>query len=264
MKIATWILTFNRPVVLERLMMNLNNEGITPNVFSNHPDCFIPGRCNIDRLVINSLNNELSNSWCARSWNSIFIKAFVEDKVDAIICLQDDTNIRPGFLKQLIDDLQLYDFISGPAGDQFFYITKDVLRHVHWWDERYIGCYCGDAEFFKRVYLNYDRDRVSQKDTHSWGWSHNPARTIDYIDTEYQTKTCEPNYENQHWALAKIGKTNKTLLASQAHYKNRWGVELDNNGPANINGINLLTPNIDWYPAMSAILDFTQPFYDGK
>lgn len=253
MKIAVWILTFNRPVVLNRLIRNLNNEGIQPNIFSNHPVCEYEGV--VDRVVINTLNNEKSNSWCARSWNSIFIKAFVEDKVDGVVCIQDDTNIRRGFLNELVKVTDDYDFISGPAGDQFFYITKDVVRKVGWFDERYIGCYCGDADYFKRVYLDYDRNRVSQIDTHNWGWVHNPSSLIDYIDTELGSKTCQPNYENQHWALDRMAKVNRTLLHSQDHYRRKWDCDLDCGRPANVTGTDKIIPDIDWYPAMTHIIN---------
>lgn len=257
MKIATWILTFNRQTVLNRLIKNLNSNGIQPNVFSNHPQCFIENGNVVDRVVINTLNNEKSNSWCARSWNSIFIKAFVEDEVDAIICIQDDTDIRPTFRNVFLQEASKFDFISGPAGDQFFYITRDVVRSVGWWDERYIGCYCGDADYFKRVYLEHgNRARISQKDSHNWGWSHNPSPLIDCIDTEYVTKTCQPNYENQHWALDKLANVNKTLLHSQDHYRKKWGADLDCGLPANVTGTTHQIAEIDWYPAFSSQLGF--------
>lgn len=257
MKIATWILTFNRPTQLNRLIENLGAEGITSNVFSNHPYAHIAdsNAGNVDRVVVNTLNNAQSNSWCARSWNSIFIKAFFEDKVDGLVCFQDDTNIRPGFLKHFLSCAEKYDFIHAPAGDQFFYLTLDVLRATSWWDERYIGCYCGDCDFFKRVWLNYDKSRVSNLDSHGWGWSHNPCGIERYIDTELITKQCGP-YENQHWALDKLAPVNKTLLAAQAHYHAKWGIDLDSGGPAITNGTTQLIPEIDWYPSMSKELGF--------
>jgi hypothetical protein len=241
---------------LNRLIENLNKEDIQPNVFSNHPVLEVREGLNVDRTVVNTLNNDKSNSWCARSWNSIFIKAFVEDEVDGVICLQDDTNIKPGFKNKMLSLIPQYDFISAPAGDQFFYMSKDGLRTIHWFDERYIGCYCGDSDFFKRAYLKLPKERVSQSDTHSWGWRHNPCGIERYIDTEYGSKMCQPGYENQHWALDKMARVNKTLLYSQAHYKARWGYELDNNGPAIHKGTTLLIPDIDWYPAFSHILNF--------
>lgn len=243
-------------MVLNRLIKNLNSEGIQPNVFSNHPVCFIDEGNKVDRVIINTLNNEKSNSWCARSWNSIFIKAFVEDGVDGVICIQDDTNIKPGFRGKMLELIPKYDFISAPAGDQFFYLTKDVLKTVGFWDERYIGCYAGDADFFKRVYLNYEKTLISQQDSHNWGWVHNPCGIERYIDTELQTKTCQPNYENQHWELDKLGKINKTLLASQDHYRKKWGVDLDCGKPAILVGTNQLIPEIMWYPSMAHQMGF--------
>jgi hypothetical protein len=255
--VETWILTFNRPVVLNRLIRNLNAEGIKPWVFSNHPDVHIEKDLSCSGVVINTLNCEQSSSWCARSWNSIFLKSFAEHNAYGAVCIQDDTNIRPGFARCLIEEAEKYDFISAPAGDQFFYITLPVLKKVGWFDERYLGCYCGDADYFKRVYMKYDKARVSNYDTHSWGWMHNPSQITMYLDTEYQTKMCEPNYQNQHWALDAITKVNKTLQHSQSHYENKWGVELDNNGPAISKGTYSHIEEIDWYPWASNKLGFT-------
>lgn len=242
-KIETWILTFNRPEALNRLIRNLNTEGIVPHVFSNHPKVTLSGLVS-SKCVVNTLNSEKSNSWCARSWNSIYLKAFM--KSDGVICIQDDTDIKPGFGDWISRAANMFDFVSGPAGDQFHYIHKRALQRIGWWDERYIGCYCGDADYFKRAYLKYDRDKVSQVDTHNWGWVHNPCGLGQFIDTEYQTKTCDADYENQHWALDKLGSVNKTLLASQAHYKSKWGVDLDCGRPAIAFDGN--PHEIDWYP----------------
>jgi hypothetical protein len=255
MKIDTWILTFNRQKQLNRLIGALNAEGIQPNVFSNHPLVNIDEGNDVDSVVVNTLNNAKSNSWCARSWNSIFIKAFYENKVDGLICIQDDTMIKPGFLDHFMKCAAHYDFIHAPAGDQFFYLTLDVLRATSWWDERYIGCYAGDCDFFKRAFLNYDKSRISNFDTHQWGWKHNVCGIEKFIDTELATKMCG-DYENQHWEIEKITPVNKTLLAAQAHYHAKWGCDIDSSGPAHITGTASLVPEIQWYPSMAKELRF--------
>ena len=246
--IQVWILTFNRSVVLNRLVKRFNSQKVYPHIFSNHPVVSLEPETEVSRVVVNTLNSVKSNSWCARSWNSIFLKAFENPLIDGVVCIQDDTDIRDGWREAFVERVSSYDFISAPAGDQFFYIHKNVLKKVGWFDERYIGCYCGDADYFKRVYLAYDKGRVSQYDTHNWGWKHNPCGIEKYLDTEFNTKTCQPGYENQHWELEKLDSINRTLKHSQTHYERKWGVELDCGYPANEMGTTQQIPEIDWYP----------------
>jgi hypothetical protein len=131
----------------------------------------------------NSLSYEESNSWCARSWNSIFIKAFINGAQDSIF-IQDDTQVEPSFPTHLTNTLKEkdFDFVWGPAGDQFFYMKKSVLKEVGWFDERYFGCYCGDADFLLRVWSHYKRmrelDKISIEEYHDWGWVHNPINIV--------------------------------------------------------------------------------------
>jgi hypothetical protein len=247
-----WILTFNRPVALSRLVAELHKEGFRVNVFSNYPRVTYQGEnvstFMVDETIINTLNSEESNSWCARSWNTIFMKGFA--KSDEIICIQDDTMVGPNFAEWILEQKKKYDFISGPAGDQFFYIKKSVLQKVGWWDERYLCCYCGDADYFKRVYMEYDRSRISMEDTHNWGMLFNPSGVIQNIITTYQSKTIDPNYDNQHWEMEKLNSNNPTLRYCQKHFRDKWDIDLDINKPV-IDHTERHMQEIDWYPAFS-------------
>lgn len=257
MIIETWILTFNRSDALNRLIKHLNMQAIVPCVLSNHPECFISERNTIADLVINTLNCEFSNAWTARSWNTIMMKGFKKERAtDGIILIQDDTDIGPNFKEWFSEQAQKFDFISGPAGDQFFYLTKEVLKKIGWFDERYIGAYCADADFFKRVYLEWNKERVSIQDSHNWGFNHNTCGLSDHIITDLPSKQIGGNYENQHWAIEKLNPVNKTLLHSQAHYASKWGHMLDCNQPC-INWPIKLIADIDWYPWFSSKEGFT-------
>ena len=260
-EIDYWILTFNRPVALNRLVKKLNTQGIVPAIFSNYPVVKLDPEVHGTPLI-NTLNHPNSNSWCARSWNTIYMKSFINRAYDAVVCLQDDTDISDNFVEWINywtyfpDDRGNLKFISGPAGDQFHYIHKDVLREIGWWDERYIGCYCGDADYFKRVQLEFsDQTKISIQDSHNWGWTHHPIGVEKYVLTEMHQKSCDPNYENQHWQLEKI--SNKTLVYSQKHYKDKWEQWLDNGQPA-WRANNRLIPEIDWYPWASKELGFRE------
>lgn len=248
--LQVWILTFERPIALNRLIQHFGEQGQQVKVFSNSPMYSILDENwkYVDQVVVNSLNSRESNAWCARSWNSIYMKAF--NDVDRVICIQDDTDISPNFMKWWFLAKDVNNFMSGPAGDQFHYITRQVFEIVGWWDERYIGCYCADADYFKRVFMEYDRNWISIEDTHNWGTRWRPCGITENVITTFESKTVDPNYDNQHWALAKIRHDNPTLFHSQQHYKNKWGIDLDNNRSF-IEHLDRKMPEIDWYPALS-------------
>lgn len=257
MTLQVWILTFNRPHALSRLVTKLGKQGLRSNIFSNHPSLRMTPEAAIyvDKTIINTLNSPESNSWCARSWNTMYMKCF--DDQDSGIFIQDDTDIGPNFVNWINEQKQKYDFIWGPAGDQFHYMTKSVLQKTGWFDERYLGCYCGDAEYLKRVYMNYDPSKISFEESHSWGGYFNISGVSQYVITTYEAKTIDPNYDNQHWQLERElcggGRTdsnNPTLKHSQQHYRNKWGIDLDNCGPVT-NHTNRQMPEIDWYPWFS-------------
>lgn len=251
--VSLWILTFNRPIALNRLITELGRQGIRSNIMSNHSVVQLTeeSKSYTDQVVVNSLNTDESNLWNARSWNSVFLKA-LQHTTD-IACIQDDTFIHPEFATWLREWRKQYDFIWGPAGDQFYYITLDVLRKSGYWDERFCSPYCGDADFMKRVYHSgYDKNRMSIEDTHDWGFVHNSIGIRQAIRTELQSKSIDPDYENVHWHMERIqpedGRDrNKTLLRAQAYYQKKWGHVLNNNGPE-VATYTPSLPEIDWYP----------------
>jgi hypothetical protein len=171
------------------------------------------------------------------------MKAFDKEGEDEIICLQDDTMVSSLFYQWIHEQRPVYDFIWGPAGDQFFYLKKSVFKTVGYWDERYIGCYCGDADWMKRVYASYDTNRISVVDTHDWGFEHNDCGVRYHVNTHM--KNADPDYENQHEELER--KASGTVICAQTHFKNKWGRLLNGTGPVNQNDERLMQ-EIDWYP----------------
>jgi hypothetical protein len=252
-----WILTFNRPIALNR-QINAFRDWAEVHIFSNHPQIGLSTENNQLyeqgklHILSNSLSDPEATSYCARSWNNMFLKCF-KDQEEAIF-IQDDTQIwNPNAFKDLIlKHKETYDLIWGPAGDQFFYMKKSVLQQVGWFDERYLGCYCGDADWLKRAWRALDKNRLSVVDTHDWGFVHNDIGICHYIPTDVGSKAADPNYVNQHQeAEAKLGQENTALIQSQSHFKAKWGT------PGNgINGIGSMIhhinpptfPEIDWYP----------------
>ncbi len=257
-RLHSWILTFNRPHALNRQIHALKHW-TDVHIFSNHPDIALDAenRKSYEEgnifIMYNTLSDPEATSYCARSWNNIFMKCFKTEEEGLFI--QDDTLIRsPDAFKNFITyHKDLYDYIQGPAGDQFFYMRKCVLEKVGFWDERYLGCYCGDADYEKRVYNAWDKNRISIVDTHDWGIRHNDIGILNHIPTDIGSKACDPNYVNQHHELENVlgAETNLSLQQSQSHFKAKWGT------PGNgINGIGSIFhhinpqrfPEIPWYP----------------
>jgi len=252
----TWILTFNRPTALNR-QIDTFKSWTDVHVFTNHSEVGLSeenyklaGEQKI-KIMNNTLSDNESNSWCARSWNSIFIKAFKTE--EEIICVQDDTHIIDpvGFQNLILANKDRYDLIWGPAGDQFFYVKKRLLAQVGYFDERYLGCYCGDADWLKRIWQQWDANRLSISESHDWGFRHNSIGVERYIPTHIQSKACDKTYINQHEEIvAKMGGRNSILEHSQAHYCAKWGHMLNGSGP--ISRVDLafgsMITEIDWYP----------------
>src|SRR6476620_5403572 len=91
-----WILTFNRPVALNRQIDSFK-DWADINIFSNHPQVGLSDENNKlyeqgkIHIHYNTLSDPEATSYCARSWNNIFIKCFKTQ--EEAIFIQDDTLI---------------------------------------------------------------------------------------------------------------------------------------------------------------------------
>jgi hypothetical protein len=248
MTIPVWILTYDREEPLNRLIGQLIDEGFGGqiNIMSNHPKVKLIPRSadNLNSLIVNSLNEKESTSWCTRSWNSILIKALKTS--DNVICFQDDTTINEGFGEWISNIIKEKDFLWGPAGDQFFYLTKSILRTVGWFDERYLACFCGDMDFLRRVWHNYDRSKLIISETHPEGGQLQiqEGAVRKYVnDGDARQKT---EWQNQCQQYEEYGIFLPVLKHCQDHYITKWGIPIEDGldaGPSQS-----LVPEIDWYP----------------
>ena len=254
----TWILTFNRPAALNRQIATFAPWSDV-HVFSNHPEVMLAEAHNnmykTGKLPIlyNSLSDAEATSYCARSWNNIFLKGLKEH--DSILCVQDDTMVtnQSGLRDLILANRHKYDLIWGPGGDQFFYVTKSILKKVGWFDERYLGCYCGDADWLKRIWQQWDNKRLSIFETHDWGFIHNDIGLGNYFRWDIQSKSIDPSYVNQHHEIESVVgvSTNRILNHSQAYYESKWGHRLNGTGPISRDSTTdpgSIIEEIDWYP----------------
>lgn len=266
-KQQVWILTFNRPVALSRQIKRWGSAGYDVHVFSNYPKVQYTDQEAADyvtSLHFNSLSYEDSNAWCARSWNSIFIKAFMNGNHEDSVFVQDDTDCGPGTTQMIEENAPKFDLIWGPAGDTFFYMKKEVLRRVGWFDERFLGCYCGDADFMYRIWRYYKRidelAKLSIEETHDWGWIQNPIGIRNNIRWDLASKAIDATYENQHEEMERKLEGNPVLKHSQSHFKQKW--KFVGNGINEIGALSVQSDSmkvgtmydigdpyeIDWYP----------------
>lgn len=235
MSLPCWILTFDRSAALNR-QIDTFKSWASIHIFTNHPRVsFTAENLDLyDRGLLPVLHNTLSDpeatSYCARSWNSIFLKAFKTE--DYCIFVQDDTLITDpiGLRDFILSRKDRYDLQWFPGGDQFFAMSKKVLETVGFFDERFPFCYCGDADFLNRVWQNCDRDRLSIAETHDWGFSHNAENALSFFRWDVPSKSIDPTYINQHWANERLSPQNHGLVAAQKHWENKWGHPLNGVG----------------------------------
>lgn len=246
-----WILTFNRPAALNRQIETFGSAGCDVYIFSNYPSIEVlnKNRTYVKGWIVNSLSDELANSYCSRSWNNMFLKA-LKDKTHAIF-VQDDTSVRSSVVDLIRNNCERFDLIWGPLGDTFFYLNRNILSKVGYFDERFLGCYCGDADFLKRCYTYYDKSRLSIFEAHDWGFVHNDIGLRDHIEIDIASRAVDGNYINQHVEIERMGGENTILIHSQQHFKQKWGLPGNGiNGIGSIADYNLpqIVPDIDWYP----------------
>lgn len=245
-----WILTFNRPASLNRLISKIGKQGAVCNVLSNSPDVLIESENLkfVEQVVVNPFNTSKSTSFCARSWNHIYLKAFQKD--EELAAFQDDTDITPHFIDWINNNKQKYHFIWGPAGDQFHFINKIVLQKIGWWDERYNGCFCADADYLKRVIHEYDQNKISVEEYHGWGFHHNKCDITNAIipcDFGRSNEIVDNNYLNQYYAYTNIDRNNRVINSASKHFLDKWDEELTPTSQIR-NSYRRKLKEVDWYP----------------
>lgn len=244
-----WILTWKRPDKVNRIISQLAAEKFTNiNVLSSAPTVEIYDEHKdapyLKNVVINTLNDNDSNAWCARNWNTCFLKALKTH--DSVMCFQDDTGTQLGFGEWLIEQTGKYDFLWGPAGDQWFYLTRSVLATVGYWDERYLSCWCGDADMVRRVYQTYDKNRISVEDTHPWGFQHNPCGISKMVAEGDVRPWRDKNHVNQHQEMEAKGLDKVILKYCIDWYFTKWGQDVYT--PINTSPAKCQMVEPDWYP----------------
>jgi hypothetical protein len=93
--------------LISQLKTKYTNHDI--HIFSNHPEVRLTeeNAKRVKSITYNTLSDPEANSYCARSWNNIFIKAF-KDNDDAMF-VQDDTAIHPNISNLIRRDCDKYD-----------------------------------------------------------------------------------------------------------------------------------------------------------
>lgn len=242
-----WILTFNRPRALNRQIKTLGEFGYDVHIFSNHPTVEVDdeNKRYVKGILINTLGDPECYAWMARSWNSVYLKCFKHSEES--IFVQDDTLLPPQ-VKDIIDNNKdKYDLIWGPRGDCFYYMKKNVLREIGWWDERFLGAYCSDADFLLRCWLFYDRNKLSISEGHPWGFEHNSLGLLQVIPSDWDSRLVDDNYVNQHDQIVRSQGKNYPMEHSVSLFISKWGTSTGIEGPI-IERISYpLFEEINWY-----------------
>jgi len=227
-----WILTFNRPRALNRQIEVFGKDGCDVHVMSNHPLVQIDKhlRPYVHKVVVNTLGDAESTAYTTRSWNAMFLKTFKQH--DEAIFVQDDTLITQEALEIVRTQTHQFDLIWGPAGDQFWYMKKLILRQVGFFDERFsTGAFCGDADFLKRVWFQCDQSRLSIVEKHDFGFMHQDIGLSHLIPTDVGHKAIDSTYINQHQECQQKSGNDLWMQYAQELFLNKWGHRLNGTGP---------------------------------
>jgi hypothetical protein len=244
-----WILTFNRPRALNRQINSLGGFGYDVHIFSNHPEVIVDedNKKYVKGILINTLADPDCYAWMARSWNSVYLKCFKTE--EECIFVQDDTFLPPAVKDAIENNKDKYDLIWGPKGDCFYYMKKNVLREIGWWDERFLGAYCSDADFLLRCWLFYDRNRLSIAESHPWGFVHNDVGLIETIPDDWNSRCVDDSYVNQHHQIenSRTNDINYPLQHSSSLFVSKWGTSTMIDGRITDRISYPLYDEIDWY-----------------
>lgn len=137
------------------------------NLINNHTDFRLPSEF-ADKVVVlhNVLRPDWSSGHLSRNWNQALINGFkslTDPDCDIVVCSQDDSIFRKGWVKRLLNLHETFTFVHNGHGDQFHSYLPEAVRRVGLWDERFCGISMQAADYFWRCVM-YNREGSTIQD----------------------------------------------------------------------------------------------------
>jgi len=157
-RIKVFIVTYNRPELLDRLLCSIENSDLADNggevyIINNYGKLRLPKFKSV-KILDNVCQPDFADGHLARNWNQALILGFknlITPDADIVVCLQDDTVVQPNFTSTLIEQHKRFAFISAGAGDELHSYTRQAVVHIGLWDERFNSIYHQEGDYFLRA-----------------------------------------------------------------------------------------------------------------
>ncbi len=152
--VELWICNWCRPAAVNQTVRNwLESWPFTrANVIANHSSITLK-TFDFDlqpriKLWPNVLRPDCAVGSLSQIWNACYLHTFLQGKRYAL-CSQDDILVQAGWL-QLIENSN-YDAYFAPQGDRVHLITREAVRKIGWWDERFATIGYHELDFMVRL-----------------------------------------------------------------------------------------------------------------
>lgn len=189
LRVKVFVVTYkNEEILLTRALPSLLRENygsdlVTFTVLNNYGKLTLPEDI---REYVEVIDNAARPNWStghlARSWNQCLMHGFRDlgnPEADLVICMQNDTQLVPGWYKRLREVHSEVDFLSLGRGDEFHSYTVDAVKKVGIWDERFCGIGYQEADYFLRAFFHLGPLASINDPDHFRVW--NPIENADQI-----------------------------------------------------------------------------------
>lgn len=165
MKIELFIVTYKNDSMLLRCLESIHNEIITKEkqdiinvTIINNYQALSLGLAdhNYAKIIDNAARPDFSTGHLARNWNQCILHGIQDINVpknDVVILAQNDVVFKPGFIKNIKQHLDRYNYITFGRGDELQIITPDAIKNIGLYDERFCNIGFQEADYFLRAVL---------------------------------------------------------------------------------------------------------------
>lgn len=154
MKIKIFIVTYNRPLLLQQNLDSLFSQIPQQTeifIINNHSNFHTEYPVTV---LHNVMQPDFATGHLSRNWNQALIMGFVNlnnPDCELLITCQDDTIWLANAFDKIHDLSQKYDFITDGLGDNLCIYKPNAVQEIGLWDERFCNIGYQEADYFLRA-----------------------------------------------------------------------------------------------------------------